>query len=69
MAKTIAVGTKVRFSHPTSNGGLVRFSAKVVKIENDYAWVEMPERVRRMPFPPLGGKRYGKYLISALVGA
>lgn len=69
MAKTILPGTRVRFTHPTSNGGEVRFTAKVIKVEGDRAWVEMPERVRHMPFPPLGGKRYGLYDISKLVVA
>ncbi len=64
---TIEIGTRCVFSHPTSNGGQVTFSAKVVKVDGDSAWVEMPDRVRRMPFAPLGGKRYGKYPMSALV--
>jgi hypothetical protein len=57
----------VRFQHPTSNGGTVRFTAKVVKLDGEYAWVEMPARIRRIPFPPIDGKRYGKYLIANLV--
>jgi hypothetical protein len=61
------VGARVRFTHPTSAGGTVRFSARVVRIDGDYAWVEMPERIRRIPFPPIGGKRYGKYRITDLV--
>lgn len=65
----VTVGTKVRFTHPTSNGGTVRFTAKVVRLDGEYAWVEMPARVRSMPFPPLGGKRYGKYRTSQLVEA
>lgn len=63
----VAIGTRCKFQHPTSNGGLVTFTAKVVKVEGDFAWVEMPLRVRQMPFPPLGGKRYGKYAIAKLV--
>jgi len=69
MAKTLTVGTKVLFTHPTSNGGTVRFSARVVKLQGDSVWVEMPERVRAMPFPPIGGKRYGLYKLSDLVVA
>jgi hypothetical protein len=61
----IAVGTKVRFSH-NHLFQRISFSARVVKVVNDKAWVEMPERVRRLPFPPLGGKRYGLFPISAL---
>jgi hypothetical protein len=67
MSKDIAVGTRVRFSHPTSNGGTVTFMAVVRRLEGDSAWVEMPARVRRMPFAPLGGKRYGKYKVADLV--
>lgn len=65
MAK-IAVGSKIRFSHPTSNGGTLTFTAKVVKIAGDLAWVEIPERVRLVPFPPVGGKRYAAYAVSKL---
>lgn len=65
----ITVGSVVRFSHPLSSGGLLNFNAKVVKLEGTYAWVEMPERVRSIPFAPLGGKRYGKYAIAALKAA
>lgn len=63
----IVVGTKVRFQHPTSNGGVVTFTARVVKVEDRGVWVEMPECVRRMPFAPLGGKRYGLYSAEKLV--
>jgi hypothetical protein len=67
---TLALGTRVRFSHPTSNGGTVTFTARVVKqAGNGRVWVEMPARVRRMPFPPLGGKRYGLYNVADLVVA
>lgn len=56
------IGSRIRFRHPTSNGGHVTFTARVVKIEdNGDVWVEIPTRVRSMPFPPLGGKRYGRY--------
>lgn len=67
MTNAIQVGTVVRFTHPTSNGGTVTFSARVVKMQGDHAWVEMPQRVRTMPFPPIGGKRYGLYPVSSLV--
>jgi len=63
----ITIGTRVRFSHPLSNGGTLTFTAKVVKLDGEWAWVEMPERVRTIPFPPLGGKRYGKYRATDLV--
>ncbi len=67
-ARDIRVGTKVRFSHPLSDGGMLHFTATVVKlVDDDMAWVEMPERVRRIPFPPLGGRRYGLYKRSQLV--
>lgn len=61
----IAVGTRVRFTH-SHVMQTVTFSARVVKLDGAYAWVEMPARVRALPFPPIGGKRYGKYLIANL---
>lgn len=64
----IAVGTKVRFSTTHSDMSTITFSARVVKLDGKgNAWVEMPERVRNLPFPPLGGKRYGLYPIQSLV--
>lgn len=68
MNAVISVGSRVRFSY----GHLmqtVTFTARVVKVEGEFAWVEMPARVRALSFPPLGGKRYGKYAISGLVAA
>jgi hypothetical protein len=44
----------------------VHFSARIVKVEGDHAWVEIPARIRALPFPPLGGKRYGLFPISKL---
>lgn len=66
----ITVGSKVRFSTTHSDMSVITFSARVVKLDGrGNAWVEMPERVRKLPFPPLGGKRYGLYPISSLVSA
>jgi len=49
-------------THPTSNGGTVKFTARIVKREADGSvWVEIPKRARTMPFPPYGGKRYVKF--------
>lgn len=64
---TVTIGTKVRFRLSTSDGGYVTFSARVVKFQgDDHVWIEMPPRVRSLPFPPLGGKRYGLYAIATL---
>lgn len=64
MAK-IEVGSKVSLTHPTSNGGYITFKAKVVKLEDDAYWVEIPPSVRRIPFPPVGGKRYAKFMVQS----
>lgn len=62
------VGRKARFSTTHSDGSIITFSARIAKDNGDgTAWVEMPTRVRQLPFPPLGGKRFGRYLISKLV--
>ena len=65
--KKIEVGTRVKFSHSLSNGGMLTFIARVVKLQDEKAWVEMPARVRGIPFAPLGGKRYGLYKVKDLV--
>jgi hypothetical protein len=55
--------TSIRVTHPTSDGGTVTFNAKIVKRETDGSvWVEIPARVRRMPFPPVGGKRFARFV-------
>jgi hypothetical protein len=57
-----AAVTRLRLSHPTSNGGTVTFNARIVKRESDGSvWVEIPKHARTMPFPPYGGKRYAKF--------
>ena len=68
MDNTFRVNDKVRFSHHHVLQA-VTFAARIVKIDGAFAWVEMPPRVRRLPFPPIGGKRYGKYEMSKLVRA
>jgi hypothetical protein len=60
------VGRKARFSH-THLMQTVNFTARVVRDEGDgTAWVEMPARVRKLPFPPLGGKRFARYPVASL---
>ena len=63
---TLHPGAKITFSHPLSNGGMLRYSATIVKLESDSVWVEIPPRVRRIPFPPVKGKRYARYLLKDL---
>jgi hypothetical protein len=56
--------TSLRLTHPTTNGGTVTFRSPIVKHDPDGAvWVEIPKRVRTMPFPPLSGKRYAKFYV------
>jgi hypothetical protein len=64
------IGRRARFSISNSNGSVITFTAPIVKLQgDDMVWIEMPARVRRLPFPPLGGKRYGLFPISTLVFA
>ena len=61
------VGKRVLFSTTHSDGSIVRFSAPIVKDNGDgTVYVQMPERVRSLPFPPLGGKKYGLFRVSDL---
>jgi hypothetical protein len=59
----ITCGTVLRFAHQHVLQTVV-YSAKVVKLDGEYVWVEIPQRIQRLPFPPAQGKRYGKYLAS-----
>lgn len=59
------IGNKVRFSFSHLLETVV-FSARIVKIKGEFAWVEIPEQIRNLPFPPLKGKRYGIYKIKDL---
>jgi hypothetical protein len=59
---------KIQFQTTHSDGSTIRFSARIVKDNGDgTVWAEMPERVRRLPFPPLGGKRFGMFRKSDVV--
>jgi hypothetical protein len=51
MAHTFQLGDKVRFQH-THVLEVVYFTARVVKLDGEHVWLEVPERVRRLPFPP-----------------
>lgn len=58
----LLLGARVRFVHPLPDGGLVRFSARVVRLNDDgSATVRIPDRVRRIPFPPAGGAPFARY--------
>jgi hypothetical protein len=61
-AASMKIGERVRFSHPLSNGGLLTFSARIVRLNADgSATVRIPDRVRRIPFPPAGGAQFARY--------
>ena len=65
--KNSLIGRKVRFSITHSDMSIIMFSARIVKMHTpETVWVEMPPRVRALPFPPLDGKRYGLYPINSL---
>jgi hypothetical protein len=66
-ANETLVGRKARFADSLSDGGVVNFTARIVKdTGNGCVLVEMPERVRKIPFPPIGGKRYGLFWVKDL---
>ncbi len=58
---------RVRFEITSSDGSVIRFTARVVRDEGETLWVEMPARIRSLPFPPLDGKRFGKFRRSDVV--
>lgn len=64
--KTIHAGDRVRFTAPLSNGGQATWTATVVKVEGDIAFVRHPERARTMPFSPVPAKALYKYEASKL---
>lgn len=51
---------KLKLATTHSNGLIITYSAKVLKIteKEKTILVEIPERVRTLPFPPYKGKRY-----------
>jgi hypothetical protein len=59
---------RVRMATMHSDGSRVDYSARIIRREEDGTWVEIPERVRALPFPPYQGKRYVK-LRNAYVDA
>ena len=60
------IGRKARFHCDQATGERVTYSARIVKVDGANAWVEIPERVRTLPFPPHGGKRYALFAIHSL---
>ena len=45
----IRVGNKIKLGFGVPSGGVVRFKAKVVKLENDHSsWVYIPKQIREM---------------------
>ena len=63
-------GTKVRFTGTSSDRSTYTYTARVVKDNgNGTVWVEIPKRVRQLPFLPLDGKRYGLFRVADIAGA
>ena len=64
------IGRRARFSLSLSNGDIATYSAAIVKVgpkdKPGTVWIEIPARVRMLPFPPIGGKRYGLFLATNL---
>jgi acetyltransferase-like isoleucine patch superfamily enzyme len=59
----------LRLSTTNSDGSVISYSARIVRTNPDNTiWVEIPARVRALPFPPYGGKRYAQFDL-AVVGA
>ena len=52
--------TKIRFSTTHSDGSVITYAAPVVAVEisDKSVWVEIPFRMRKLPFPPYNGKRF-----------
>ena len=69
MESKVIVGARVRFTHPTSNGGRVTYTAQVVRVTDGIAVVCVPARVRSMPFAPGGGAKFLRYRIESLESA
>lgn len=55
---------RLKLSTTHSDGGIVSFRAVIVKREADGVWVRIPEKVRRLPFPPYGGKKFVKFSLA-----
>lgn len=62
------VNDKVSMITTHTDGSVIRYAATVRKVDGDTVWVEIPERVRRLPFPPYNGHRYAQFPISAFAG-
>lgn len=48
------IGDRVRFQTTSSDRSVITYSAEVVKITETTYTVRVPERVRHLPFPPMG---------------
>jgi len=50
---------KIKLSTTHSNGSIITYSAPVIatRVKDRAAWVQIPARVRELPFPPFDGKR------------
>lgn len=58
----IAVGTRVRLSTTHSDGSTVTWTSVCVRVWRDGSvWLEIPARVRALPFAPYDGKRYAQF--------
>ena len=55
-------GDSVKLSTTHSDGSIITYRAKIFRINiGGTAWVEIPRRVRNLPFPPYKGKRFAQF--------
>lgn len=60
------IGDKIRMSTTHSDGSIVSYKATVVKLDGANVWLEIPQRVRSLPFPPYDGKRYALFAAATM---
>lgn len=63
-----AVGDKINRETSNSDGSLIRYVARVVIADEKTYWIEIPKKVRSLPFPPFGGKRYVQFSQLEYIG-
>ena len=62
------IGDKVRLSTTHSTGDVISYNGTVKKFcpspVGPAVWVEIPMRIRRLPFPPYNGNKYAQFAVS-----
>lgn len=58
------MNTRLKLATSASDGSIITYGATIVQQDDKTIWVEIPAKVRKLPFPPYNGKRFVQFALT-----